>query len=147
MRPRGRVGGDRVVKEEFMISRSIRRLAIAGAMALVACLSMAVVAQAKPKTLVVCKHGCRYTTIQGAVNASGKNATINVKPGKYVEGVVVSGHNAKGPGGPAQNGIQGDSGDNLVLENMKAEHFAANGFYVNRCTNYLFKNLIAGFEH
>ncbi|HEX3977242.1 MAG TPA: hypothetical protein VHW96_13335, partial [Solirubrobacteraceae bacterium] len=89
------MGGDRVVKEEFMISRSIRRLAIAGVMALAACLSMAVVAQAKakakPATLVVCKHGCRYTTIQGAVNASGKNATIDVKPGKYVEGVTVSG--------------------------------------------------------
>jgi hypothetical protein len=166
------VGGDRVVKEEFMIRRSIRRLAIAGGVALVACLSLAVVAQAKsakPAALVVCKHGCRYTTIQGAVNASGKNATIQVKPGKYVEGVTVSGHkhdglhiiglgknpakvliegkNAKGPGGPAQNGIEGDNVNNLVLENMKAEHFAANGFYVNHCTNYLFKNLIAGFEH
>ena len=30
---------------------------------------------------------------------------------------------------------------------MKAEHFAANGFYVTQCSNYLFKNLIAGFEH
>jgi hypothetical protein len=166
------VGGDRVVKEEFMISRSIRRLAIGGGMALVACLSLAVVAQAKsakPAALVVCKHGCRYATIQGAVNASGKKATIQVKPGKYVEGVTVTGHkhdglhiigltknpakvliegkNAKGPGGPAQNGIEGDNVNNLVLENMKAEHFAANGFYVNNCTNYLFKNLIAGFEH
>jgi hypothetical protein len=168
------VGGDRVVKEEFMISRCIRRLAVAGAVALAACLSLAVVAQAKPKpkqatALEVCKHGCRYTTIQGAVNASGKNATINVKPGKYVEGVTVQGHkhdglhiigatknpakvliegkNAKGPGGPAQNGIAGIGVNNLVLENMKAEHFAANGFYATQCTNYLFKNLVAGFEH
>jgi len=157
-----------------MISCSIRRLAIAGAVAL-GCLSTAVVAQAKPAakhkpaTLVVCKHGCRYTTIQGAVNASGKNATISVKPGKYVEGVIVSGHkhdglhiigatknpakvliegkNAKGPGGAAQNGIEGDAVNNIVLENMKAEHFAANGFYVNHCTNYLFKNLVGAFEH
>ncbi len=76
--------------------------------------------------VVVCKHGCRYNTIQKAVNASGPNATINVKPGKYVEGVIVQGHrhdglhiigagkkpsavliegkNAKGPGGAAQTG-------------------------------------------
>jgi hypothetical protein len=152
-----------------MICRRIRRLAGAGAIALAASLGLAVGAQAKPKTFTVCKHGCRYSTIQGAVNASSKNATINVKPGKYVEGVVVKGHrhdglrivgatknpakvliegkNAKGPGGAAQNGIEGDGVNNLVLENMKSEHFAANGFYVNQCSNYLFKNLIAGFEH
>jgi hypothetical protein len=138
-------------------------------MLVAACLVLAVGAQAKSKTLTVCKHGCLYSTIQGAVNHSGKNATIQVKPGKYIEGVIVSGHkhdglriigmtknpakvliegkNAKGPGGPAQNGIAGNAVNNLVLENMKAEHFAANGFYVNHCSNYLFKNLIAGFEH
>jgi hypothetical protein len=163
------VGGIRVIKEESMISRCIRHLALAGATVLVAGLSLAVVAQAKPKPLVVCKHGCRYSTIQGAVNASGKNATIDVKPGKYVEGVTVSGHrhdglriigltknpakvliegkNAKGPGGPAQNGIEGVNVNGIVLENMKAERFAANGFFVNNCSGYLFKNLIAGFEH
>ena len=97
-----------------------------------------------------------YSTIQGAVNHSGKNATIQVKPGKYIEGVIVSGHkhdglriigltrnpakvliegkNAKGPGGAAQNGIAGNGVNHLVLENMKAEHFAANGFYVNHCS-------------
>jgi len=158
-----------------MISRCIRRLALAEAMAIAVCLSAAMGAQAKPAahakpaTLVVCKHGCRYTTIQGAVNASGRNATIKVKPGKYVEGVIVSGHkhdglhivgatknpakvliegrHAKGPGGAAQNGIEGDNVNNMVLENMKAEHFAANGFYVNHCKGYLMKHLVAGFEH
>ncbi len=151
--------------------RRIRRLAGAGLIGVAGCLVLAIGAQAKakPKTLTVCAHGCRYSTIQGAVNASGKNATINVKPGKYVEGVIVSGHkhdglhiigmtknpakvviegrNAKGPGGAAQNGIEGDDVNNMVLENMKAEHFAANGFYVNHCTGYLMKNLVAGFEH
>jgi Right handed beta helix region len=152
-----------------MIRCRIRRLAGAGAIAAAGCLVLAVGAQAKPKSLTVCKHGCRYSTIQGAVSASGKNATIKVKPGTYVEGVIVQGHrhdglriigatknpakvliegkNAKGPGGAAQNGIEGDGVDNLVLENMKAEHFAANGFYVNGCSNYLFKNLIGAFEH
>ena len=80
-----------------MISRRIRRLAGAGAIALAACLVLAIGAQAKAQqTLTVCKHGCRYSTIQGAVNASGKNATINVKPGKYVEGVIVKGHKHDG---------------------------------------------------
>lgn len=154
-----------------MICRRIRRLAGAGAIAVAACLVGAIGAQAKakPHTFTVCKHGCLYSTIQGAVNASGKNATIKVKPGKYVEGVIITGHkhdglkiigtgktpakvliegrHAKGPGGPAQNGIAGNAVNNLVLENMKAEHFAANGFYVNHCKGYLMKHLEAGFEH
>ena len=154
-----------------MICRRIRRLAGAGAIAAAACMAVAVGAQAraKPHTFTVCKHGCLYSTIQGAVNASGKNATIKVKPGKYVEGVIINGHrhdglkiigtgktpskvliegkNAKGPGGPAQNGIAGNAVNNLVLENMKAEHFAANGFYINHCKGYLMKHLEAGFEH
>ncbi len=50
--------------------------------------------------------------------------------------VLIEGKNAKGPGGAAQNGIEGDGVNNLVLENMKAEHFAANGFYVNHCQGY-----------
>ena len=153
-----------------MFSRSIRRASVAAAMTTAVSLALAVGAQAKQsQALTVCKHGCRYSTIQSAVNASGKNATIDVKPGKYVEGVIISGHkhdglhiigltknpakvliegkNAKGPGGAAQNGIEGDGANNLVFENMKAEHFAANGFYVNQCTGYLFKNLIGAFEH
>jgi hypothetical protein len=119
--------------------------------------------------LTVCKHGCRYTTIQSAVDASGKNATIDVKPGRYVEGVVVSGHKhdglhligtgktaaavvlegkgAKGPGGAAQNGVEGDSVNDLTIENMKAEHYASNGFFINGCDGYEMKNLIAGFNH
>ena len=153
-----------------MFSRSIRRAGLAGALAATTSLGLAVAAQAKaPQTLTVCKHGCRYSTIQSAVNASGKNATINVMPGKYVEGVIISGHkhdgvhiigqtknpakvliegkNAKGPGGAAQNGIEGDGVNNVVFENMKAQHFAADGFYVNQCKGYLFKNLVGAFEH
>ena len=149
-------------------------IAIASALLAVAVVGPAVAQAKKPnkpavKTLVVCKHGCRYSTIQKAVNASGANATINVKPGKYVEGVIVQGHrhdglhiigvgkkpsavliegkNAKGPGGAAQNGIDGESVNNLDLENMKAEHFASNGFFINTCKGYLMKNLIAGFNH
>jgi hypothetical protein len=138
----------------------------------VACAIATPVAQAKkaaPKVLTVCKHGCVYTTIQKAVNAAGRKATIKVKPGKYVEGVIVSGHkydglhiigvgkkpsdvvlegrHARGPGGAAQNGIDGENVNNLDLENFKAEHFAANGVFINTCHGYLMKNLVAGFNH
>jgi hypothetical protein len=147
---------------------SVRRWTLLGVAITAACALAAPVAQAK-KVLTVCKHGCIYTTIQKAVNASGRKATIKVKPGKYVEGVIVSGHkhdglhiigtgkkasavllegkNARGPGGPAQNGIDGENVNNLVLENMKAEHYPANGFFINTCHGYLMKNLVAGFNH
>ena len=107
-----------------------------------------------PKAFVVCKHGCRYTTIQSAVNASGKGATIQIKPGTYSEGVVVQGHkhdgltiegigktpsavylngtNARVQGNPAQNAIEGDKVNNLTLENMKEQHYAANGFFIQK---------------
>lgn len=56
----------------------------------------------------VCKHGCKYNTIQKGVDAAGKwkaknkkrNATVRVQPGTYKEGVLVhgkrKGHNFKG---------------------------------------------------
>ena len=86
----------------------------------------------KNKALVVCKHGCKYRTIQKAVNKAKKDqeATIKIKPGKYVEGVqvygskyngltikgtnknpsktIIEGKNAQLPGGTgiANNGIE-----------------------------------------
>lgn len=49
----------------------------------------------------VCKHGCKYRTIQQGVDAAGKwknknknkkrNATVRVQPGEYKEGVLVHG--------------------------------------------------------
>jgi hypothetical protein len=151
--------------------RSIRRLAPVAAVATTALLGGSGLAQAK--TLTVCKHGCVYTTIQKAVNNSGRNAVIDVQPGKYVEGVIVQGHKhdgltIKGTGskpdavllegknahfhlggstGLAQNGVEGDNVNNLTLENMKAERYATNGFFINNCHGYLMKNLVGGFEH
>ncbi|MGZ4249283.1 MAG: hypothetical protein ACXVUE_13385 [Solirubrobacteraceae bacterium] len=155
-----------------MGSSSVRRRTlpvVAFAVALAFAAPVAEAKKAAPKVLTVCKHGCIYTTIQKAVNASGRKATIKVKPGKYVEGVIVSGHqhdglhiigtgkkpsavllegkHARGPGGVAQNGIDGENVNNLDLENMKAEHYAANGFFINTCHGYLMKNLVAGFNH
>jgi hypothetical protein len=123
--------------------------------------------QAKSKVFEACKHGCKFKTIQKAVNAAGsfkfkkKNAKVKaivaVKPGKYVEGVVVDGtlkkksfdgltiegtkksrkktilegKNAKGELGAAQNGIEAISVDGIVLKNMWARNYQSNGFFVH----------------
>ena len=123
--------------------------------------------QAKTKVFEACKHGCRYHTIQKAVNAAGTfkfnkanakaKAIVAVKPGKYVEGVVVDGtlknksfngltiegaeknrrktilegKNAKGELGAAQNGIEAISVDGIVLKNMWARNYQSNGFFVH----------------
>jgi pectin methylesterase-like acyl-CoA thioesterase len=57
--------------------------------------------QPKNRVFLVCKHGCKFHTIQRGVDAAGsfkhkpKNAEVQaivkVKPGKYVEGVVLDG--------------------------------------------------------
>lgn len=119
------------------------------------------------KVFEVCKHGCKYRTIQKAVNAAGSfkfkkvnaktKAIVAVKPGKYVEGVVVDGtakkksfddltiegtkknrkktvlegKNAKGELGAAQNGIEAISVDGLVLRNMWARNYQSNGFFIH----------------
>ncbi len=68
------------------------------ALALVAALAVgsAPAMAKKGETVDVCKHGCDYRTIQDAVDATGKKAVIEVHPGKYREGVRVSGHRHDG---------------------------------------------------
>ncbi len=120
-----------------------------------------------PKKMVfeACKHGCRYRTIQRAVDAAGAfkfkspktKVVVAIRPGKYVEGVVVDGtarrndfedltiegtkknrqkvilegKNAKGELGAAQNGIEAISVDGLVMRNMWARNYQSNGFFVH----------------
>ena len=143
-----------------------------GLLALVAALvAVPASAMAKPKnkTVEVCKHGCDYRTIQDAVDHTGKNATINVHPGKYKEGVLVSGakhdgltiqgtksnakkvilegKNAKAPDGqPANNGIEGDGVDGMRVLNLWARNYLANGIFIHDCNGYLMKNLRASFN-
>lgn len=55
----------------------------------------------KAKYFDVCKHGCKYNTVQKGVDAAGKwkhrkanrkrNATVRIQPGTYREGVLVHG--------------------------------------------------------
>jgi parallel beta-helix repeat protein len=122
---------------------------------------------AKQKTVVfeACRHGCHYRTIQKAVDAAGSYAFKNkkakvkvaIRPGKYVEGVVVDGtdrksrfdgmkiegtkkdrkrtilegKNATGELGAAQNGIDAINVDGLVLKNMWARNYESNGFFIH----------------
>jgi hypothetical protein len=126
--------------------------------------------QPKTKVFEACRHGCRYSTVQKAVNAAGSfkfkqrnakvKAIVAVRPGKYVEGVVLDGtlkkksfdgltiegtkknrrktilegRNAKGELGAAQNGIEAISVDGLVMQNMWARNYQSNGFFVHAST-------------
>ncbi|HET6831704.1 MAG TPA: hypothetical protein VFH44_10190 [Solirubrobacterales bacterium] len=110
----------------------------------------------KAKALVVCKHGCKYRTIQKAVDKAGKtkkkNDTIKVKPGKYREGVIVEGKkfkgltikgtkknprktilegkNAKDPiGNVANNGIEIVDVKNVTLRNLWIRNYQTNGVF------------------
>ena len=134
-------------------------------------------ASAKKKEKVeVCKHGCDYRTIQDAVDATGKNAVINVHPGKYKEGVrivgkkhngltiqgtgknpkkvILEGKNAKDPEGqPANNGIEADGVNGVRVLNLWARNYLANGIFIHgdsvsgkACNGYLMKNLRVSFN-
>jgi hypothetical protein len=49
-------------------------------------------AKKSKKPLVVCKFGCKYKTIQSAVDKVKKGGKIYVLEGKYKEGVILEGH-------------------------------------------------------
>lgn len=140
-----------------------RRFAVRLATALLAVAMLAVPAQSlaakgggkkKGETLEVCKFGCKYKSIQKAVDRSGKNATILVEPGKYVEGVIVEGKKHKGltiagtsknakkvilegrnakaadGSGVAQNGIEAIDVSGITIKNLTARNFATNGIFI-----------------
>jgi hypothetical protein len=150
------------------------RVSVIAILAVAAGLVAAAPASAKNEKVVVCKHGCDYRTIQDAVDDTGKNATIQVKPGKYVEGVIVKGHKHDGltikgtkknakkvvlngknahddEGNLAQNAIEAINVEGLRLMNLWGRNYAANGFFVRgtkkgECRDYLMKNLRASFN-
>ena len=69
------------------------------ALAMIAVPAQALAGKGKSKSdkpLVVCKHGCKYKTIQSAVDKAKKGAKIYVLKGTYVEGVVVEGKKFNG---------------------------------------------------
>ena len=133
-------------------------------------------AMAKGKdTFTVCKHGCRYHSIQSAVNhvKKGSNSIVRVKPGKYHEGVQVFGHrydglliqgtaknprktildgdNARIQGQPAQNGIDGVNVDNLKVKRLWTRDFPSNGIFVHadpgdHCHGFVMDHDLASFN-
>ncbi len=121
----------------------------------------------KAETVEVCKHGCDFRTIQDAVDGTGKNATINVHPGTYKEGVFVSGKKHDGltiqgtkknakkvvleGKNKFNNGIEGDRVNDVQILNLTVQNYLANGVFLHGegskpCDDYLMKNLIASFN-
>lgn len=83
----------------------------------------------------VCKHGCKYNTVQKGVDAAGKwknkkanrkrNATVRVQPGTYQEGVLVHG---KRPGYNFRNlTIMGVTKGKKPNKNARAVIFEGDG--------------------
>ncbi len=111
------------------------------------------------KTYEVCKHGCKYSKIQKAVDAvnKGSKSVVAIDPGTYAEGVILKGHkydgltikgtgknpgkvvlNGKhavvsGPGGSgaAQNGVEGENVNRLTVKNLWVKNYAANGVFIH----------------
>ncbi len=122
----------------------------------------------KPKTVTVCRRGCAYSTVQKAVDAVRKGGTVKVRPGTYVEGVVVKGRKKDGititgtaaprkvvlqgkgakdaDGNPAQNGVFVDGADGVTLRRMTAKNYPANGFFVRNCDGYTMTRLVVAYN-
>jgi hypothetical protein len=136
----------------------------------------AVPAMARGKdTFTVCKHGCRYHSIQSAVDhvKKGRNSIVRVKPGTYHEGVQVFGHkydglliqgtaknprktvldgdNARIQGQPAQNGIDGVNVDKLKVKRLWTRDYPSNGVFIhadpgNHCHGFVMDHDLASFN-
>jgi len=131
------------------------RLGIAAALLALVGAVWAAPASAKGRDVFkVCKHGCKYDSIQKAVDKvkKGKKSIVKVKPGTYHEGVILRGHkydkliitgtkspkktilngkNARIQGQPAQNGIDATNVDGLKMKQLWAKNYPANGLFVH----------------
>ena len=114
-------------------------------------------------TLTVCKHGCKYATIQSAVNKAKAGDTVKVKSGTYREGVTVLGAskrylklvgNPKDPSKvvldgsqgnkvPRQNGVRVDGANQVTINGFTSKHYNGNGFYVVNVSGYELNHLNA----
>ena len=139
--------------------------ALAGLAALPGAAAAKPARKTKATTFEACRTGCRYRTIQTAVDAAGiyayKNpkakVTVAIRPGRYVEGIVLDGgerkrrfdgmtiegikpdrtrtilegRSAKGQLAAAQNGIEAIGIDGLVVKNIWARNFESAGFFIH----------------
>jgi Right handed beta helix region len=114
-------------------------------------------------TLTVCKHGCKYKTIQSAVNKAKAGDTVKVKSGTYREAVKVTGASkrylklvgnpgdpskvvldgSRGKGVPLQNGVWINGANQVTVNGFTAKHYNGNGFYAVNVDGYELNHLVA----
>ncbi len=123
--------------------------------------------QKKPKgpfkTLRVCKKGCRFKTIQAAVNKAKAGDTVRVGNGTYRESVKITGPskryvkligNASDPSKVVldlrklrsprnQQAVLINAANEVTLQGFTAIGYKGNGFFVTNATGYTFANLRA----
>jgi hypothetical protein len=113
----------------------------------------------KGKTRTVCKKGCKFKTIQAAVNKSKKGDTVRIKKGTYREAVKVNGPkksylkligDTKKPakvvlegGDKKTNGVLVNGADEVTVRGIKAQNYTSNGFFFVNVVGYTAQNLIA----
>jgi hypothetical protein len=113
----------------------------------------------KGKTRTVCKKGCKFKTIQAAVNKSKKGDTVRIRKGTYREAVKLNGArksyiklvgNPKHParvvlegGNKKTNGVLVNGADEVTVRGIKAQNYTSNGFFFVNVVGYTAQNLIA----
>jgi Periplasmic copper-binding protein (NosD) len=113
----------------------------------------------KGKTRTVCKKGCRFRTIQSAVNRSKAGDTVKVKRGTYRETVTISGRKKsylkllgtpRRPGRVVleggdrkRNGVLVTGADQVTVRGIKAQNYTSNGFFFVNVVGYTAQDLIA----
>jgi hypothetical protein len=113
----------------------------------------------KGKTRTVCKKGCKFRTIQSAVNRSKPGDTVRVRKGTYRESVTISGRKKsylkligtpRAPGrvvleggDKKRNGVLVNGADEVTVRGFKAQNYTANGFFFVNVVGYTAQNLIA----
>jgi hypothetical protein len=113
----------------------------------------------KGKTRTVCKNGCKFKTIQSAVNKSKAGDTVRVKKGTYRESVSIAGRKKsylkligtpKSPGrvvlegrDKKRNGVLVSGADQVTIRGIKAQNYTSNGFFFVNVVGYTAQDLIA----
>jgi Right handed beta helix region len=114
-------------------------------------------------TLTVCKHGCKYSTIQSAVDKARAGDTVKVKRGTYREAVRITGPSkrylklignpgdpskvvldgSRGKAVPRQNGVWINGANHVTVNGFTAKHYNGNGFYAVNVDGYELNHLNA----
>src|SRR4051795_5007790 len=112
------------------------------------------------KTFTVCKDkGCKFTTIQKAVNKAKPGDTIRVRNGVYRESVKINGskkHHLRLIGNPAhpekvllrargnmQNGVMVNAANEVTVDGFMTRDYKSNGFFFTNLNGYTMNHLVA----